>query len=84
MDQEKKVTADWLKMIADIERAGYPNNAIATFVGVGLHTVIGWMNGRPPRVNDAELLIDLWCQVTGAERGQIPSLTRADTGTSSP
>lgn len=67
---------DWFRVITDLERAGYPHNAIAVYVGVGKRTVGGWKQGASPKTEDGLRLIGLWSLVTKNGRESAPRVKR--------
>lgn len=78
MKQTKKMVSNWFRVIIDLERSGYPHNAIATFVGVSRRTIGNWKGGASPRWDEGELLVSLWCQVTSSDREQVPKVSPYD------
>lgn len=67
---------DWFALIVELERSGYPHNAIATFVGVSRRTVGSWKQGARPKFEEGEAAIGLWSQVTGKRQDSAPRVKR--------
>ncbi len=65
---------DWFRVITDINRTRMATQSIAEELGVSKSAVLGWKSGSEPRHGDGEALIALWCELTGGERENIPTL----------
>lgn len=65
---------DWWRVIVDLCRGGHTHASIATAIRVGKSTVAGWKEGSCPRYEDGEILVGMWCDVTGNGQDDIPRL----------
>lgn len=65
---------DWWRVIVDLCRNGHTHATIATAVRVGKSTVAGWKDGSSPRYEDGEVLVSMWCDVTGNSRESVHRL----------
>lgn len=63
---------DWFRVLADLQYLGMSNNEAADRMGVPQRTVAGWKEGAEPRHCDGEVLIGLWCEMTGKTRAGLP------------
>lgn len=63
---------DWFKVLCDISRAGFSLQTIAYELDVATSTLIGWKQGASPRHHTGEALIDIWMNVTGRDRKELP------------
>ncbi|MCA1179806.1 MULTISPECIES: hypothetical protein [unclassified Pantoea] len=63
---------DWFRVLADINRAGYSLQSIASEIDVVASTLIGWKKGSVPRHHKGEALISMWCRVTKKDRKDLP------------
>ncbi|HHU0698741.1 MULTISPECIES: hypothetical protein [Serratia] len=65
---------DWFRVITDINRTRMATQSIAEELGVSKSAVLGWKSGSEPRHGDGEALIALWCQATGSDRSNLPTV----------
>lgn len=64
---------NWWQIMIDLERKGVTVMTISKRIDVAKSTLLGWKNqDAEPRYGDGEMLIALWVEVTGMERGHLP------------
>jgi hypothetical protein len=68
----EKLLVDWFRVIIDVCGEGHTHSTIAMACGTAKSTVQGWKQGATPRWEEGDALIDLWCQVVGKSRLDLP------------
>ncbi|AYR26906.1 hypothetical protein RC54_03910 [Herbaspirillum rubrisubalbicans] len=63
---------DWFNVFADLKRAGWSMYRIDEQLNISKSTLMGWKEGAEPKHFDGERLIQLWTDVTGQKREQLP------------
>lgn len=66
----------WFRVFNELKIRGWTLYRIADELEIPKTTLIGWKTGAEPRHFDGERLIDLWREVTGQERGALPTERR--------
>jgi len=66
----------WFRLFAELKANGWSLYRIVGHLGVSKSTLIGWKMGVEPKHADGERLIELWLEVTGKHRGELPSERR--------
>lgn len=78
MKGREEYRVNWFLVIVELCRHGYSMVAIAEAVDTPKSTVQGWKQGAEPKHCDGEVMISLWCQVTGTARDSLPMISRYD------
>lgn len=78
MQAVTELRIDWFQVITSLGRAGYSLSAVASAIRVPKGTLTGWKQGAEPRYSDGERLVQLWCQITGRDRTDLPTCRTAD------
>ncbi len=67
-----EVRIDWFSVFADLKRAAWSMYRIESQLHIPKTTLLGWKDGAEPKHFDGERLIQLWTDVTGQKREQLP------------
>ena len=66
---------DWGEILLDLRRQGIGLLEVAQRIRIAKSTVYDWSRGAEPRHYDGEALIQLWMEVTGRDRSDLPPRT---------
>ena len=66
----------WFRLFAELKDYGLSLYAVEHRLDVPKSTIISWKAGVEPKHADGERLIQLWEQVTGKQRGCLPTEQR--------
>ncbi|MCI1005221.1 hypothetical protein [Herbaspirillum sp. C7C8] len=67
-----EVRINWFNVFADLKRAAWSMYRIESQLHIPKTTLLGWKDGAEPKHFDGERLIQLWTDVTGQKREQLP------------
>jgi len=65
---------DWFAVLAGLQHQGLPTTLVAEQIRVPKSTILGWKQGAEPKHLDGEKLIELWIQVLGRGRTDVPKV----------
>lgn len=63
---------DWFRVFFELKCAEWSLYRIEKSISVPKTTLIGWKNGAEPKHADGERFIQLWQDVTGKPRDELP------------
>ncbi|AZS49322.1 hypothetical protein DM558_00360 [Entomomonas moraniae] len=73
---KRRCKTDWFRLLSDLKRFGFSHNDIFKRTSIPIGTISGYKQGSEPKHADGERLIRLWCEVTGGNREDAPTVSR--------
>jgi len=70
--QITETRVNWFLLFAQLKEKGWSLYRIVGHLDVPKTTLLGWKMGVEPKHADGERLIQLWLEVTGLQRAELP------------
>lgn len=65
---------NWFQLLVDLKRHNVTAYDVERMLDVSRTTVLRWGQGSEPRHDDGELLLELWCRLTGRSKDEAPRI----------
>lgn len=74
--QAIETRVDWFRLFAELKASGWSLYRIGGHLVVAKSTLVSWKMGVEPSHASGERLINLWQEVTGKQRHELPTERR--------